>query len=125
MVLYIAVTNESSAPARKTPVHIYYKRYQKVHGTRGLPKIAIVTVNPIEEVGFRSLWAMTMSLGCGIWFSELSNGLLSPLKLSVECIPDGGQSNGKWEFAWEAFSSRQRKMACPSSDVSGDLYQYH
>lgn len=96
MVLYVAVTKESSALARRTPVQKCYKRYYpKIRFNRVLPKIVIVMVNPTEDEGLRSLRAMSESLGSGIWFSEPSNGLLSSPYSSIECICEQDQSNGK------------------------------
>ena len=88
-MLYVAVTKESSALARKTPVQ---SRYQRCCPTsrfnRVLPKIVMVMVNPTDDEGFRCSWGIGGSFRSGIWFSELSNGRLSLLYSSIECISE-------------------------------------
>ena len=95
-MLYVAVTKESSALARKTPVQ---SRYQHCYPTSCfncvLPKIVMVMVNPTDDEGDRCSWAIGGSFRSGTSFSELSNGLLSSLYSSIECIGEREQSNGR------------------------------
>lgn len=85
-MLYVAVTRESSALARKTPVNGRYERCKINHWFCEIPKTAIVTVNATETVDFRSFWAAPESLGSGKSCSERSNGHLSSLYSSIECM---------------------------------------
>ena len=95
----------------------------KFHWLLELPKIAIVIVNAIEDVGCRSLWATFVSLGSDIWLSELSNGLLSSPYSSIECMMNTVKQNGKAKRdAWKSFQRDAEELvafeATPTNTLS-------